>query len=353
MRAALCVFLMRKTVFGFINTECNNLHYLLYIFTNFAIITSPHENREIQHMKRRNRLLIYSLTALLMACFFLSSCEKGSTGSSREKPEVLVASAPETTVLSNGVVKVDISNLSQGYVAVKYTGTNEKVKLQITFQNTTYTYNILNRNDYEIFPLTLGNGNYTINVYENISGTTYAQVFGETVYAELQNEFLPFLYPNQYVNFAPEDKVVQVSNDECANCETDLQIVDAVYEYCIQKISYDYDKAGNLDSTYIPDIDQVLSSKKGICFDYASVMTAMLRCQGIPTKLVIGYSGTEYHAWISVYTKESGWVENIIKFNGSEWVRMDPTYASSSNASASSVNEYVKNDANYNALYFY
>jgi len=43
-------------------------------------------------------------------------------------------------------------------------------------------------------------------------------------------------------------------------------------------------------------------------------MSAMLRSQGIPTKLEVGYSGEAYHAWISTYIKESGWVDNIIKF---------------------------------------
>ena len=49
--------------------------------------------------------------------------------------------------------------------------------------------------------------------------------------------------------------------------------------------------------------------EKGICFDYAALMTAMLRSQGIPTKLEIGYSGEVYHAWISTYIDEIGWVD--------------------------------------------
>jgi transglutaminase-like putative cysteine protease len=82
-------------------------------------------------------------------------------------------------------------------------------------------------------------------------------------------------------------------------------------------------------------------------------MTAMLRCQGIPTKLVVGYAGTQYHAWISVYTAETGWIENAISSTEANGVRMDPTYASSSNASDKAVNDYIQNDVNYNALYFY
>ena len=56
-------------------------------------------------------------------------------------------------------------------------------------------------------------------------------------------------------------------------------------------------------------------------------MTSMLRSQGIPTKLQIGYAGKVYHAWISVYLEETGWIDDIIQFDGKHWERMDPTFA--------------------------
>lgn len=71
-------------------------------------------------------------------------------------------------------------------------------------------------------------------------------------------------------------------------------------------------------------------TQTGICFDYASVMTTMLRSQRIPTRLEIGYAGENYHAWISTYIKDIGWVNGIIEFNGTSWTLMDPTYASTS-----------------------
>ncbi len=36
-----------------------------------------------------------------------------------------------------------------------------------------------------------------------------------------------------------------------------------------------------------------------------------------------------YHAWISVYLDSVGWIDNIIYFDGKDWVRMDPTFAAS------------------------
>ncbi|MBQ1472846.1 MAG: transglutaminase domain-containing protein, partial [Lachnospiraceae bacterium] len=95
------------------------------------------------------------------------------------------------------------------------------------------------------------------------------------------------------------------------------------------------------------------ASKKGICFDYASLMSALLRSQQVPTKLVVGYSGTAYHAWISVYISEIGWVDNIIEFDGSNWSLMDPTLAANKANSSSAVKEYVGDGSNYTVKYNY
>ena len=46
----------------------------------------------------------------------------------------------------------------------------------------------------------------------------------------------------------------------------------------------------------MPDSNRTLETKKGICFDYASLMALLLRSQNIPCKLVVGYAGVEYHA---------------------------------------------------------
>ena len=80
-------------------------------------------------------------------------------------------------------------------------------------------------------------------------------------------------------------------------------------------------------------------------------MSAMLRSQRIPTKLEVGYSGDVYHAWISCYVDEIGWVDNIIEFDGKNWSIMDPTLAA--NNSASDVKKYAGNGKNYVTKYTY
>ncbi len=63
-------------------------------------------------------------------------------------------------------------------------------------------------------------------------------------------------------------------------------------------------------------------------------MASLLRSVKVPTKLVVGYSGSAYHAWISGSIEETGWVDNIIQFDGVNWSLMDPTIASSNDKSS-------------------
>ena len=59
-----------------------------------------------------------------------------------------------------------------------------------------------------------------------------------------------------------------------------LDKVGAVYNYVVHSLTYDRAKAASVTSGYLPDLDSVLASRTGICFDYASLMTGMLRSQG-------------------------------------------------------------------------
>jgi hypothetical protein len=137
----------------------------------------------------------------------------------------------------------------------------------------------------------------------------------------------------------------------CDGLDSSLEKVVAVYDYVVQTRSYDDEKAATVQSGYLPDLDEILEIKKGICFDYASMMTAMLRSQEVPCKLVVGYAGSIYHAWISVWTEENGWVDGAIFFDGHAWKRMDPTFASYGARSAE-IMDFIEN-GNYTVKYLY
>ena len=128
--------------------------------------------------------------------------------------------------------------------------------------------------------------------------------------------------------------------------------MEKIYDYVVNNLTYDTQKAASVQSGYLPNVDAVMDSGKGICFDYAALMASMLRSQEVPCKLVVGYTGDVYHAWINVWSEEDGWVEGLIYFDGKVWKLMDPTFASSGNQS-NKIMEYIGNGANYKAKYLY
>ena len=261
--------------------------------------------------------------------------------------------ASGTTTYKNEKATLDASNVSEGYIMVKYTGSVGKIKIQITKSGSeTYTYDLNNSGVYEVFPLSEGSGSYQVKVFENIQGNQYSQAFSQSIDAGVTNQFGPFLYPNQYVNFNAASAAVQTGAAVAAGASDQIGVVAAIYNYVVDNVSYDTAKATSVQSGYLPNVDVVLAQKKGICFDYAALMTAMHRSQDIPTKLVVGYTGNLYHAWINVYLEGQGWVDNIIYFDGNSWKLMDPTFASSSGQSQE-IMQYIGNGANYKAKYSY
>ena len=267
-------------------------------------------------------------------------------------PALLVPKASGTKEKRVTKAVIDYSNTDDGYVMVQFTGkTTKRLKAQVKGPATTYTYN-LTPGQWETFPLSDGNGKYQVSVYENVSGTKYAAVTSVSFDVKLTDEFAPYLLPNQYVNYTASNKAVEKAK-ELVGTETDvLKKVESIYDFVVETLTYDQEKAATVKSGYLPVLDTVLEQKKGICFDYASLMAAMLRSQGVPCKLVVGYAGTAYHAWINVWSEETGWIDGVIFFDGTTWQRMDPTFASSGKKSAS-IMTHIGDGKNYTVKYLY
>ncbi len=267
-------------------------------------------------------------------------------------PTVLSPQASGEKAEQNGEAVIDYSHIEDGYVMAQYTAeTGSRLKAQVKGPSTTYTYDLSQR-AWTVFPLSDGNGDYQVVIYKNVIDNKYAMVLSASFAVTLKDEFAPFLRPNQYVNFTEGSAVVLKGAELTAGLEEPLEKVEKVYDFVVGTLTYDKEKATTVKSGYLPVLDQVLQDKKGICFDYAALMTAMLRSQNVPCKLVVGYAGQTYHAWINVWTQESGWVDGAIFFDGSVWKRMDPTFASSGSQSAE-IMEYIGKDANYTVKYQY
>jgi len=272
---------------------------------------------------------------------------------------VLTPEAPGKQTKSNSSAVIDYSNSQDGYIMVKWSaGGTPKVKVLIKGPNAgkgtydSYQYNLRTDGQYEAFPLSDGSGKYTVGVYKNTSGTQYSTISTASIDVKLTNEFVPYLRPNQYVTYAEGSETVKKAAEICTGATGNLDKVEKVYEYVVKNVTYDKQKAKTVKSGYLPVVDDTLKTKKGICFDYAALMSAMLRSQNVPVKLIVGYTGDVYHAWINVWSETEGWIEGKIYFDGKEWKLMDPTFASSGKQSAS-IMEYIGNGSNYSAKYQY
>lgn len=267
---------------------------------------------------------------------------------------VLVPEPSGKVTYGEGCVSVDASNTSEGYIMMSYTGTNEKVKFQVrTPDETEYTYLVTETGKYSAYPLSGGNGTYQLTLLESVSveENLYAVVFTRSIKVTIKDEFSPFLYSNYYVDFSEDSAAVAKGKELAMNCSCDLDVVSNIYHYVIHNISYDTQKAGEVAYGYTPDVDETLEGGKGICFDYAALMSAMLRSQKIPTKLEVGYVGEVYHAWISCYVDEIDWIDNIIEFDGENWSLMDPTLAADNDSDE--VKKYIGDGSRYVVKYTY
>ena len=201
-------------------------------------------------------------------------------------------------VVRDSKLKVDISNIKEGYfMACTTTKTTKKLKLRVVKGDQTLTYDLNGNGKMEVFPLQLGNGKYKVSLYENTSGKSYSSAGTANLNVKLTNENSPFLYPNQYVYYTKKSPVVEKA-DELCNGKNEKQAFDAIANYMKTTFVYDFIKASKIKAGVMPDIEGCMTKRMGICQDLSAIMVAMLRSQGIPAKLMIGYADKNYHAWV-------------------------------------------------------
>lgn len=248
----------------------------------------------------------------------------------------------------NGV-KLDLSATGEGYVAVSAVS-GARLKFQVVKDDVTYTYDIESDGVPSVFPLQSGNGTYTFRIMENIADSKYAVKYSADAQVNLKDEFQPYLRPNDYTDYTEDSACVKLASEFSREAGDMLDVVGAVFGYICENITYDKEKAMSVKSGYLPDPDETLASGKGICFDYAALAAAMLRSQGIPTKVIFGYVAPDnlYHAWNMFYTTETGWVTVDYQVSADTWNRLDLTF------SANEADEtFIIDGANYTDVYIY
>ena len=298
-------------------------------------------------MKRPIVLLLALCLALL--CCGAAPAPRESEQTRMEVPPMATSAFHPELAENSGKVSVDLSAVSEGYVAL-CAYSNSRLKAQVLKDEMTYTYDISSEGVPSILPLQCGSGRYTIRVLENVGSTKYAVIYITERDVKLLDEFQPFLRPNDYARYDASSLCVQSASHIAANSRDALEFIGGVYELICGSIAYDAVKASRTTTMYLPDVDATLISGKGICFDYASLAAAMLRSQGIPTKIIFGYVAPNnlYHAWNMFYTEESGWVTVSFEVDDRSWNRIDLTFSA-----GGAGEEFTGDGSNYTDVYSY
>lgn len=277
-------------------------------------------------------------------------------------------------VYENTEVVIDYRNTGKGYVNVKYKlpiNDNEKLFLNVNSPTGHDDMYEMTPENWLTAPLSDGDGTYDITIgtceiaftgddiitYISKTGTSkdrYAifnhTPFKKSIDVKLENPYAPFLTANCRVNYDEDTLCVKKAAILCADAESDIEKVEKIHAWVVQSIEYDHKYKNTSCITYFTDLDETYESRKGVCIDYAALMAAMLRSQGIPCKLECGSvwpSDSESgHAWVSVYVKEGGEVADGIYLKGNQWNRMDPTFIATTKNYEHTI-ERISDDENY------
>lgn len=213
-----------------------------------------------------------------------------------------------TTSASTEALPVRFSSLQAGTVTVSYDirSSTKRHKLVIVKADTVYSYELDPARTSETFPLQSGGGTYEMTLAEHKSGTTYRKLGTTSIDLPDSEADQVFLGSVQNVNWKEAKKATALAAKLTATKKTDQEKAQAIYDYVIANIEYE-EKETRI--AYLPTVDDTLTSGKGMCYDYASLMAVMLRSSGLPTKLVMGSTTyvTPYHAWNEIFL-DGKWV---------------------------------------------
>lgn len=234
-------------------------------------------------------------------------------------------------------VTLDVGSTPNGVALVKVDKLPGSVQcvVQLSKDGSMYQYHLNKRGTFVGIPLQMGNGTYQIAVAYNAGDGTYPAPLVHSFSVSLASSLKPYTASSIISDFSYGSSAVATANSLAGGQSTLDGKIDAVYNWITKNISYNRSLASQITNgqvtSYLPNPDQTMSTRTGICYDYASLMCAMLRSQGIATRMLHGKTPQGYHAWNEVYMDGVGWVVvagfSWNELSGGSWVRFDTTFA--------------------------
>lgn len=228
----------------------------------------------------------------------------------------------------NYYLALDFSNSSYGYfdLAVLFPVAGLTVIISDGEYENKFILSESRLNEPLRFNFCYGEGQYNITAKASVNGKSFT-VLNFNVDAKFNSTFNPFLvsaYPTVYNG---NSKFVIKANEICSGLNSDFEKIAACYSYLADTQKYKYTVSTD-EYKYLPNLDDIYERKYGVCWDFCAALAAMLRSQGIPCKIAIGfaYGITNFgHAWVEVYTEENGYFENDYLKVSNGWSLLDIT----------------------------
>lgn len=228
-----------------------------------------------------------------MASMVADHADQNQLGDQEEyQSEILIHNSSRLTIYKG-----------DGYLRVKSEAKGQDFIIQISSVDglSHYAY-VPNTNDFQTVPLPDGHRG-KLTLFEHTEGNFYKDIESVEFNFDIKDEFKRYTMPNVFVQYNEQSLAAKTAKELKDNSKSDLDFVIKAYSL-VAKMTYDYNKAVNVDKLplyYIPNVDKILTLKTGICSDKATLLAAMLRSQGIPTKYVTGEERGIAHAWNEVY----------------------------------------------------
>ncbi len=230
-------------------------------------------------------------------------------------------------------------NQNEGTVKVNYEiDANRQYKLIIKKGDFQYTYYLLENEI--VVPLQLGAGKYSGLIY-SLSDKKQIKLHKIKQFVFNSTNSAVFLSPSQEINWDMEDLFIKKSKELIKEVESDEEKIEVLATFVIENWTYDFEKASSIIQPYVPNLNNIYTEKKGVCYDFSAMLAAMLRSNNIEAKLVKGHSEhvNGYHAW------------NEVLVDG-QWKIIDATVSISEKEKGTEVSIYrnllnYKNDKEY------
>lgn len=163
--------------------------------------------------------------------------------------------------------------------------------------------------------LRFGPGIYTVWAGDN------CRRFDGSVRFEVHNTVLQdnrYILPSAYVD-SDSSIVKALAESLVASRTTDMEKLRSIHAWVTKNVAYDYNPCSKAEDILVP-ASQTVTSRKGICLNYALITAALARAAGLPARVVYGEAGAkntqtppQLHAW------------NEILVNG-RWISVDTTW---------------------------